>query len=55
MTDTGNANCRELLDVLIGQGLDTVVLSPGSRNAPQARRSTIMRLPWQRRSIRKYR
>ena len=34
MTDTGNANCRELLDVLIGQGLDTVVLSPGSRNAP---------------------
>lgn len=33
-TDTGNANCRELLDVLTAHGLDTVVLSPGSRNTP---------------------
>ncbi|MDE6392801.1 MAG: 2-succinyl-5-enolpyruvyl-6-hydroxy-3-cyclohexene-1-carboxylic-acid synthase [Muribaculaceae bacterium] len=32
--DTGNANCRELLDVMTARGLDTVVVSPGSRNAP---------------------
>lgn len=32
--DTGNANCRELLDVMTARGLDTVILSPGSRNAP---------------------
>ncbi len=34
MTDTANANCRELLDVLIAQGVETIVLSPGSRNTP---------------------
>ncbi len=34
MKDTANANCRELLDVLIAQGVDTIVLSPGSRNTP---------------------
>lgn len=34
MTDTANANCRELLDVLIAQGVETMVLSPGSRNTP---------------------
>lgn len=32
--DTGNGNCRELIDVLMAQGVDTIVLSPGSRNAP---------------------
>lgn len=32
--DTGNGNCRELIDVLMAQGMDTIVLSPGSRNAP---------------------
>lgn len=34
MKDTANANCRELLDVLIAQGVDTIVLSPASRNTP---------------------
>lgn len=33
-TDTANANCRELLDVLIAQGVERIVLSPGSRNTP---------------------
>ena len=32
--DTANANSRELLDVLIAHGVETIVLSPGSRNAP---------------------
>lgn len=32
--DTDNANCRELLNVMIAQGVDTIVLSPGSRNTP---------------------
>lgn len=34
MKDTANANCRELLDVLIAQGVRHLVASPGSRNAP---------------------
>lgn len=34
MRDTANANCRELLDVLVAQGVKTLVASPGSRNAP---------------------
>lgn len=34
MKDTANANCRELLDVLVAQGVKTLVASPGSRNAP---------------------
>lgn len=32
--DTANANSRELLDVLMAHGVGTIVLSPGSRNAP---------------------
>lgn len=32
--DTANANCRELLDVLMAHGVETIVLSPGSRNTP---------------------
>lgn len=34
MRDTANRSCRILFDVLIGQGLEYAVLSPGSRNAP---------------------
>lgn len=34
MEDTTNRDCRILFDVLIGQGLQAAVLSPGSRNAP---------------------
>lgn len=34
MRDTANRSCRILFDVLIGQGLEDAVLSPGSRNAP---------------------
>lgn len=34
MRDTANRSCRILLDVLMGQGLEDAVLSPGSRNAP---------------------
>lgn len=34
MKDTANANCRELLDVMIAQGVETIILSPGSRNTP---------------------
>lgn len=34
MTDTANENCRVLLDVLSAHGVDTLVLSPGSRNTP---------------------
>lgn len=34
MLDTGVGSCRELLDVLEGQGVKTLVISPGSRNAP---------------------
>ena len=32
--DTANENCRILLDVLMAQGVDTIVISPGSRNTP---------------------
>lgn len=32
--DTADGNCRELLDVLMAQGVTTIVLSPGSRNTP---------------------
>lgn len=32
--DTADGNCRELLDVLMAQGVSTIVLSPGSRNTP---------------------
>ena len=31
---TADGNCRELLDVLMAQGVSTIVLSPGSRNTP---------------------
>lgn len=34
MRDTANSNCRELLDVLIAQGVRHFIASPGSRNAP---------------------
>lgn len=34
MRDTANSNCRELLDVLVAQGVRHFVASPGSRNAP---------------------
>lgn len=34
MKDTASESVRTLLDVLIGHGLDTIVLSPGSRNTP---------------------
>lgn len=34
MTDTANANCRELLDTIIAHGVRNLVASPGSRNAP---------------------
>lgn len=34
MKDTANANCRELLDVLIAHGIRDIVASPGSRNTP---------------------
>lgn len=34
MRDTANDNCRELLDVMTAHGVDTIVLSPGSRNTP---------------------
>lgn len=32
--DTANENCRILLDVMLEQGVDTIVISPGSRNTP---------------------
>ena len=32
--DTANINCRELLDVMMAKGVETLVISPGSRNAP---------------------
>lgn len=32
--DTGQYAVREILDVLMGHGVETIVLSPGSRNAP---------------------
>lgn len=34
MLDTANRDCRILFDVLMGQGIRDIVLSPGSRNAP---------------------
>lgn len=34
LPDTSSAVCRQLLDVLSGHGVKTVVVSPGSRNAP---------------------
>ena len=34
MTDTANANAREVLDVLAARGVETFFVSPGSRNAP---------------------
>lgn len=34
MKDTSNANCRELLEVMIAHGVRHLVASPGSRNAP---------------------
>lgn len=32
--DTGVISAREVLDVLMGHGVETIVLSPGSRNTP---------------------
>lgn len=32
--DTSVAECRILLDVMIAQGVETIVISPGSRNTP---------------------
>lgn len=32
--DTANINCRELLDVMMAKGVETLVISPGSRNTP---------------------
>ncbi|MGN0238363.1 MAG: 2-succinyl-5-enolpyruvyl-6-hydroxy-3-cyclohexene-1-carboxylic-acid synthase [Lepagella sp.] len=32
--DTANVNCRELLDVMMAKGVETLVISPGSRNTP---------------------
>ncbi len=32
--DTANVNCRILLDTLLAKGVENIVLSPGSRNAP---------------------
>ncbi len=34
MTDSNKRNCTILLDVLAARGVDTLVISPGSRNAP---------------------